>query len=139
MTSSGWRWPLSSSFPSPTARTLPFWGFSLAVSGRTRPDAVVSSSSTARTIRRSPRGFSFIASEPPLRFVGTLNRRVPATAGAFYDAAAHRQGPVGTLFTRVPKRRWGHDPFKAGAVRADHQHTMRTIGFRSNILFAIAA
>src|SRR3954466_10307597 len=52
--------PSSSKRPSPTARTSPFWGFSLAVSGRTRPLAVVSSSSIARTIRRSPRGLSFI-------------------------------------------------------------------------------
>ena len=54
------RWPLSSSLPSPTARTLPFCGFSLAVSGRTMPEAVVASSSTALTIRRSPSGLSFI-------------------------------------------------------------------------------
>src|SRR5690242_2817375 len=54
------RLPSSSSLPSPAARTLPFCGFSLAVSGRTRPLAVVSSSSTARTIKRSPRGLSFI-------------------------------------------------------------------------------
>src|SRR5690242_17178289 len=61
------RLPSSSSLPSPTARTLPFCGFSFAVSGRTMPLAVVSSSSTALTIRRSPRGLSFITSEPPLR------------------------------------------------------------------------
>src|ERR1700682_6108074 len=54
------RLPSSSSFPSPTARTLPFSGFSLAVSGRTMPLAVFCSSSIARTIRRSPRGLSFI-------------------------------------------------------------------------------
>ena len=53
------------SAPSPTATTLPFWGFSLAVSGRTMPLAVVSSSSIAWTISRSPRGFSFIRSLPP--------------------------------------------------------------------------
>src|ERR1700710_1774703 len=50
--------------PSPTATTLPFCGFSLAVSGRTMPLAVVSSSSTGFTISRSPRGFRFI-NEPP--------------------------------------------------------------------------
>src|ERR1039458_1291182 len=60
------RLPSSSRRPSPTARTLPFCGFSLAVSGRTRPDAVVSSSSIARTISRSPRGLSFISKKPPL-------------------------------------------------------------------------
>src|SRR4051812_32621859 len=55
------RLPVSSlSLPSPTAKTLPFCGFSLAVSGRTMPEAVVASSSTALTIRRSPSGLSFM-------------------------------------------------------------------------------
>src|SRR3954447_2118445 len=55
------RFPVSSlSLPSPTASTLPFCGFSFAVSGRTSPEAVVVSSSTALTIRRSPSGLSFI-------------------------------------------------------------------------------
>src|SRR5919109_3062541 len=57
--------PSSLSFPSPTASTLPRCGFSLAVSGRTSPEAVVSSSSIAVTIRRSPRGLRFIAYVPP--------------------------------------------------------------------------
>src|ERR687892_2779737 len=64
--------PSSSHLPSPTARTLPRCGFSLAVSGRTMPLAVVSSSSIALTITRSPRGFSFIDTS-----VGTLAMRVP--------------------------------------------------------------
>jgi hypothetical protein len=59
-TSSGTREPLSSILPSPTARTSPRCGFSLAVSGRTMPEEVFSSSSIARTIRRSPRGLSFM-------------------------------------------------------------------------------
>src|ERR1700712_1034062 len=62
--SSGRRLPSSLMAPSPTATTLPFCGFSLAVSGRTMPLAVVSSSSTGFTISRSPRGFRFI-NEPP--------------------------------------------------------------------------
>src|SRR6478672_8604761 len=57
--------PSSSHLPSPAAMTFPFCGFSLAVSGRTIPLAVVSSSSIGLTISRSPRGFSFIR-EPPL-------------------------------------------------------------------------
>src|SRR3954470_284616 len=76
------RLPVSSlTFPSPTASTLPRCGFSLAVSGRTIPLAVVSSSSTALTISRSPRGLSFIRRN--LResvagnAVGTLAPRVP--------------------------------------------------------------
>src|SRR4051794_19101037 len=51
---------VSLTLPSPTASTLPFCGFSFAVSGRTIPEAVVASSSTALTIRRSPSGLSFI-------------------------------------------------------------------------------
>src|SRR4051812_4185738 len=55
------RAPVASlTLPSPTASTLPFCGFSFAVSGRTIPEAVVASSSTALTIRRSPSGLSFI-------------------------------------------------------------------------------
>src|ERR671929_29969 len=40
-TSSGTRLPLSSTRPGPTAMTVPSWGFSLAVSGMTRPEAAV--------------------------------------------------------------------------------------------------
>ena len=40
-TSTGTRFPESSMRPGPTATTLPSCGFSLAVSGMTRPDAVV--------------------------------------------------------------------------------------------------
>src|SRR5690348_2730904 len=83
-TSSGVRLPVSSlTLPSPTARTLPFWGFSFAVSERTMPLAVCSSSSIARTINRSPRGLSFIYStsglgrELPILGLGTLRLRVP--------------------------------------------------------------
>jgi len=45
-TARGARSPDSSSRPGPTAVTLPRWGFSLAVSGRTMPPAVVVSAST---------------------------------------------------------------------------------------------
>src|SRR5215218_2373254 len=73
--------PLSLRAPGPTASTRPRCGFSLAVSGRTMPLAVVSSSSRASTIRRSPSGCRFI--QPLLRcsdFVtgsGTLVAGVP--------------------------------------------------------------
>src|SRR5439155_23360685 len=60
-TSSSTRFPCSSRAPGPTARTRPRCGFSLAVSGRTIPLAVVSSSSRISTIKRSPCGFRFIA------------------------------------------------------------------------------
>src|SRR3954467_14287326 len=42
--------------PGPTATTGPSWGFSLAVSGMTRPEAVVVSASLAWTTTRSSSG-----------------------------------------------------------------------------------
>src|SRR5918997_1946653 len=56
LTSSGTRLPLSSTRPRPTAMTVPSWGFSLAVSGMTRPEAVVVSASLAWTTTRSSSG-----------------------------------------------------------------------------------
>src|SRR3954453_292682 len=72
--------------PGPTARTSPCWGFSLAVSGMTRPDAVVASDSLARTTMRSSRGCRFMDVAPPLArgsdtCVSTLRQRV-LTIGA---------------------------------------------------------
>src|SRR6202034_1606479 len=55
-TSTGTRTPLSSKRPGPTARTLPSWGFSLAVSGITSPDAVTCSASSGWTTMRSSSG-----------------------------------------------------------------------------------
>src|SRR2546421_2810038 len=52
------RSPLSRRLPSPTLRTLPRLGFSLAVSGRTMPDLVLVSASTRLTSSLSPRGRS---------------------------------------------------------------------------------
>src|SRR5919106_578285 len=52
--------PSSSRGPGPTASTRPRCGFSLAVSGRTMPLLVVSSSSRASTMSRSPSGFRSI-------------------------------------------------------------------------------
>jgi hypothetical protein len=42
--------------PGPTARTSPSWGFSFAVSGMTRPDAVVCSASRLLMTMRSSSG-----------------------------------------------------------------------------------
>src|SRR3712207_3018211 len=56
LTSSGTRLPLSSTRPGPTATTVPSCGFSLAVSGMTRPEAVVVSASLAWTTTRSSSG-----------------------------------------------------------------------------------
>src|SRR4051794_41434045 len=55
-TSSGTRLPWSSMRPGPIAWTSPAWGFSLAVSGMTRPKAVVCSASSGLTTIRSSRG-----------------------------------------------------------------------------------
>src|SRR5690606_33624554 len=55
-TSSGTRLPLSSMRPGPTATTSPSWGFSFAVSGMTRPLAVVVSASTCWMTMRSSSG-----------------------------------------------------------------------------------
>src|SRR2546423_648042 len=71
--------PSSSHLPSPTARTLPRCGFSLAVSGRTIPLAVVSSSSIGRTISRFPRGLSFIVLPSVVKSFGTRAMRVPTS------------------------------------------------------------
>src|SRR6202000_1178570 len=69
-----------------------FCGFSLAVSGSTRPLAVVCSSSIARTIRRSPRGLSFIFGKTPSR--ECVRRTVTSPSG--------RAALFGTLGGRVP-------------------------------------
>src|ERR1700753_2263696 len=59
-TSTGIRFaPSSSHRPGPTATTVPSWGFSLAVSGMTRPDAVVVSASLACTRILSSSGLIF--------------------------------------------------------------------------------
>src|SRR5699024_3849450 len=56
LSATGMRSPLSSKRPAPTATTSPSWGFSLAVSGMTRPEAVVCSASSGLTTTRSSRG-----------------------------------------------------------------------------------
>src|SRR5271157_4679084 len=123
------RLPLSSSLPSPTARTLPFCGFSLAVSGSTRPLAVVSSSSIARTIRRSPRGLSFIFEKPPSRDCGGSlpsgsGPRPPLLAlsggecqpsGSIYRRSGGDPGFLGTRTLRLPAGRGRRAP-AAGAA-----------------------
>ena len=55
-TSGGFVFPLSVSFPFPTATTSPCWGFSFAVSGRTIPPFVFSSASNTLMITRSANG-----------------------------------------------------------------------------------
>src|SRR5690606_14330298 len=69
--------------PGPTARTSPCWGFSLAVSGMTRPLAVVSSDSPGLTTIRSSRGCRFI--QRLRRAVSSLTLRVPTLAAWHSD------------------------------------------------------
>src|SRR5919107_4092059 len=137
-TSSGRRWPLSSSLPSPTARTLPFWGFSFAVSGRTMPEAVVSSSSTALTIRRSPRGLSFIRVN--LRWMPlALRYRECQPTARILEESGQRSRPAWHSVVRSASGQGTSLRLNLTEFPADTWPHMHTIGFRSNILFAIAA
>src|SRR5207248_10568568 len=65
--------PSSSRAPGPTANTRPRCGFSLAVSGRTIP-LTVSSSSRTSTIKRSPSGCRFMKGLPKQRLYRSLSR-----------------------------------------------------------------
>src|SRR3954453_4565451 len=75
LTSSGTRLP-SATPPGPTARAVPSWGFSLAVSRITGPEAVVVSASLAWTTMRSSSGLMAtlvrvpVVTVPPGRAVG---------------------------------------------------------------------
>src|SRR5688572_326191 len=67
------RSPSSSRRPSPAASTVPRCGFSLAVSGSTIPDFVVSSRPSGLTTTRSPSGLSLVAvADAPLVLVAIL-------------------------------------------------------------------
>src|SRR5256714_8211019 len=85
-TSSGTRLPLSSKRPGPTARTVPSCGFSLAVSGITRPDAVVVSASFAWTTMRSSSGL-----------IATLVAVVTGIPSWGTDLCVPRPNPGGTV------------------------------------------
>src|SRR6201995_958881 len=91
-TSSGIRFEQSSSHrPGPTATTLPSWGFSLAVSGMTRPDAVVVSASLACTRILSSSGLMLtLATIGALHLVSQVRGGCPELTGvsAFVRACA---------------------------------------------------
>src|SRR5438046_2120721 len=53
--------PLSFRWPGPTATTVPSWGFSFAVSGRTIPLLVISSRAFGLIKTRSPSGVTLVA------------------------------------------------------------------------------
>src|SRR5437899_61508 len=82
----------SERFPRPTARTSPCWGFSLAVSGMTKPLAVVSSDSPGLTTMRSSRGCRFICALPPLMtcVLRTCSLHVEQLAGRLRRPTKHR-------------------------------------------------
>jgi hypothetical protein len=67
--------PLSSVRPVPTARTRPSWGFSLAVSGRKTPPALLSACSTCSTTTRSPSGLRFTNRRPAEPRTRTLDEK----------------------------------------------------------------
>src|SRR5258706_14882903 len=80
LTENGARSPMSSRRPSPTDKTFPRLGFSLAVSGRTIPDLVLDSASRRFTRILSPRGRSFGMTLTPMKErtqnLGTQNAKL---------------------------------------------------------------
>src|SRR3954449_181889 len=96
--SSGSRWPFSNR-PGPTARTVPSWGFSLAVSGITMPDAVVCSDSSTVTTMRSSSGLM-------LTLVAVATTCLPQLSGRWTMGGGHltcRRGGQARVF-RAPER-----------------------------------
>src|SRR5204863_8525615 len=105
-TSMGTMFPSSLRLPGPTARTRPRCGFSFAVSGRTIPLTVCSSSSRTSTIRRSPSGCRSIQSLLAPYFVtllGTLRCGVPDEfIGMAAGRATRLRGPGHPCVTNNP-------------------------------------
>src|SRR5256714_9815091 len=87
--------------PGPTARTVPSCGFSLAVSGITRPDAVVVSASFAWTTMRSSSGLiaTLVALVTGIPTWGTGSLRTSSAPGGTVGAGA---GPAGRAAGRRP-------------------------------------
>src|SRR5215212_6017341 len=100
--------PSSSQRPGPTATTVPSCGFSLAVSGMTRPDAVVVSASLACTRILSSSGLMFtlatigalFRSSGCIALVGIGMRPCPRAVVAGAGRGCGRL-PPSTLYTRV--------------------------------------
>src|SRR5439155_9839429 len=109
------RLPFSSGLPSPTASTLPCLGFSLAVSGRMIPPAVLSSASSRSTTILSFSGTTFIADlRGGISGLGGLglSRRVPVDLpqrpgqGVQHDVLVHRLGDhtIDVRLERLPQQ-----------------------------------
>src|SRR5882757_2417451 len=91
--------------PGPMARTLPSWGFSLAVSGMTRPEAVVVSASLAWTRILSSSGLMFTltgVTSTVVESVGRYRRRLPPRRRGGRGGSWCRA--TSTLPMRVPTR-----------------------------------
>src|SRR3954470_18001019 len=71
------RSPWSRRLPSPTLRTFPRFGFSLAVSGRTMPLLVLLSASTRLTRILSPSGRNLAIVYAPSKRVSVVRRQWP--------------------------------------------------------------
>src|ERR687885_730392 len=98
-TSSGTRLPLSSMRPGPTATTSPSWGFSLAVSGITSPEAVVCSASTCWMTMRSSSGLMETGTAHPFVRgvevrIGTSHASVPAESLVGPQGEDRRADPI---------------------------------------------
>src|SRR3954454_5365119 len=114
-TSSGTRLPLSSTRPGPTAMTVPSWGFSLAVSGMTRPEAVVVSASLAWTTTRSSSGLMLTL----VAVVTTWRPLRDRTAGGCADAVARDAGAC---------RRGGQAPVPVSVWHSTHESASHSTG-----------
>src|SRR5664279_2953472 len=103
LTSRGTRLPLSSTRPGPIARTLPSWGFSLAVSGMTRPEAVVCSASSGLTTIRSSRGLMLTDTcRPPLSRYRERQMNLKQVLASRTPSRGSYVASVGNLMVRVP-------------------------------------
>src|ERR1700723_1468370 len=92
--------------PGPTARTSPCWGFSLAVSGMTRPEAVVSSASLGRTTIRSSSGSRLMVLRLRWHYVGNRNAGgISTLTGRVLTIPAH--GPYFNRSPELPQRGLG--------------------------------
>src|SRR3712207_4295270 len=120
--------------PGPTAMTVPSCGFSLAVSGMTRPEAVVVSASLAWTTTRSSSGLmltlvAVVTSVTPPSVSDGCGRgcRCCGTGYGHPPSRGSGAGPCrfGTLPTRVPAaqpgpaRRTGHPVGQAVPVEGE--------------------
>src|ERR687889_2108805 len=127
-TSSGTRLP--SMRPGPTAMTVPSCGFSLAVSGMTRPEAVVVSASLAWTTTRSSSGLM-------LTLVAVVTSVTPPSVSdgwlltLWHDSGACRRGDQArpcrlALYPRECQRLNRGPPRRFAQVEADDVRWLRT-------------